>query len=201
MWWGLLGSKGGANLGDTTGCLRRPSRSGRGHGPGRWDGSKHFAHPRLDLSQPADQRFCGLCSLVLIAILARAVQPGNLRYAVLALLPLVGSFGTDVTRLTVILGMLLFTAAYFSTHKAEETETFIIKYAPLLAPLSVVFYQVAEGGSVSSINWAFWLCQTVGAATDLRPVGPQRPLAREARALYGGPALGKRRPAPCLKTP
>ena len=98
----------------------------------------------------------------MIAILARAVQPGNLRYAVLVLLPLVGSFGTDVTPLTVILGMLLFTAAYFATHKAEETKTFIIKYAPPFAPLSVVFEQGAEGGSVSSINRAFWLCQTVG---------------------------------------
>jgi hypothetical protein len=28
--------------------------------------------------------------------------------------------------------------------------------------LSVVFDQGAEGGSVSSINRAFWLCQTVG---------------------------------------
>ena len=113
-------------------------------------------------------------ALVWIAIIARAVQPGNLRYAALVLLPLAGSFGTDVTRLMVILGMptILFTADYFASQKAEETKAFIIKYAPILVPLSLVFYQVTEGGNVSSINWVFWLWEAAGAPTDLRPVGP-----------------------------
>ena len=94
-----------------------------------------------------------------VAVIARAMQPGQTAFAFAALFPLAAAFGTEYSRVAMMVGLpvFFFTIEYFAAHKLAQAKAFIVRLFPVLAPASLIMFMTMTGGAVISSAWWFWL--------------------------------------------
>jgi hypothetical protein len=97
--------------------------------------------------------------LMWVAVLARAAQADQRWFKLAALFPLAAAFGTEYSRVAMMVGLPLFffTIEYFAAHRLEAAKGFIVRYAPVLVPASLIMFMTMTHGAVISSAWWFWL--------------------------------------------
>lgn len=111
-------------------------------------------------------------NLMWLAILARALSPGQWPFALLALSPFVVGVGIDHTRLKVLIGLpvVLFTAVWLAQHRPAETSGFIQRHALGLMLAGLIAFQVIVGGEVRSWTWPYLAAHLLRQDTMPTPV-------------------------------